>query len=485
MDCIVLPKALQEDAVKLAHQGSHAGQTGLARRLRYHFYFHGMNELVQKHINDCFDCQLFTDKKCSELLKHHKVPNRCWETVAVDLFGPLPSKKHVVVIQDLASRFPVAKLVQSTSAQKVLPAIGETYDLLGNPENQLSDNGPPFNSKAMQDFANQRSINIQKTPPLHPSANPVETFMKPLGKAMKIARRNHIPEKKAISDLLESYRDTPHPSTGIPPNAMIFRDQPQTHFPRKALSDEDVKEARKRDSAIKEDRTHKLNQSKYKKNSLIEIGDQVLKRNIRKSKFHPYFEPDDYKVIEILGGGSVVKIQRQEDMKVFLRHPDDIKKNTAPMPKMYKPQVQSQESSMEQWRALVMSGKAYEDDYRDSSDETDTDNAIRELPHAPVAADLQPQATPIRAPPNTPVAVDLQPQATPIRVPPNTPQTSPRFPVDAQGGRTPAGRGRGRPRGGRQPPQLAPPPAPPMFDREEMPVLSPAIRRSERVAQRL
>ena len=132
-----------------------------------------------------------------------------------------------------------------------------------------------------------------------------------------------------------------------------------------------------------------------------------------------------------------------------------------------------------------MSGKAYEDDYRDSSDETDTDNAIRELPHAPVAADLQPQTTPIRAPPNTPVAVDLQPQATPIRVPPNTPQTSPRFPVDAQGGRTPAGRGRGRPRGGRQPPQLAPPPAPPMFDREEMPVLSPAIRRSERVAQRL
>ena len=99
-----------------------------------------MNEMVKKHIEECSDCEIFTDKKCSEPLKHHKVPKRCWETVAVDLFGPLPSKNHVVVIQDLSSRFPVAKLVKSTSALNVLPTLAETYDLLGNPEYQLSDN---------------------------------------------------------------------------------------------------------------------------------------------------------------------------------------------------------------------------------------------------------------------------------------------------------------------------------------------------------
>ena len=36
---------------------------------------------------------------------------------SVDLFGPLPSKNHIVVIQDFASRYPIAKLVKSTNAK--------------------------------------------------------------------------------------------------------------------------------------------------------------------------------------------------------------------------------------------------------------------------------------------------------------------------------------------------------------------------------
>ena len=38
----------------------------------------------------------------------------------------------------------------------------------------------------MTDFAKENGVTLQKTPPFYPSANPVETFMRPLGKAMKI-----------------------------------------------------------------------------------------------------------------------------------------------------------------------------------------------------------------------------------------------------------------------------------------------------------
>ena len=31
-------------------------------------------------------------------------------------------------------------------------------------QNQLSDNGPPFNSKSMEQFAKKRNINVQKIP---------------------------------------------------------------------------------------------------------------------------------------------------------------------------------------------------------------------------------------------------------------------------------------------------------------------------------
>ena len=75
----------------------------------------------------------------------------------------------------------------------------------------------------MENFATKRNIELQKIPPLHPSANPVETFMWPLGKTMKIAQHNKTPENEALEKLLVNYRDTPHPAIGVIPSAMLFR----------------------------------------------------------------------------------------------------------------------------------------------------------------------------------------------------------------------------------------------------------------------
>ena len=119
-----------------------------------------MEDKINKFLSSCLQCCSFNDKKTSQPIGRHKVPDKCWDTVAVDLFGPMPSKHHVVVVQDLASRYPAAKLVSSTSADKVLPILSEIYDNLGNPQKQISDNGPPFNSKAMDIFAEKRGINL-------------------------------------------------------------------------------------------------------------------------------------------------------------------------------------------------------------------------------------------------------------------------------------------------------------------------------------
>ena len=50
-------------------------------------------------------------------MKPNKLPDGCWKETSVDLFGPLLSKNHTVVIQDLASYYPTAKLVKSTNAK--------------------------------------------------------------------------------------------------------------------------------------------------------------------------------------------------------------------------------------------------------------------------------------------------------------------------------------------------------------------------------
>ena len=46
----------------------------------------------------------------------------------MDLYGPMPSSRHVVVVHDLASRYPAAKLGSSTKAEEVLPVLADIYD---------------------------------------------------------------------------------------------------------------------------------------------------------------------------------------------------------------------------------------------------------------------------------------------------------------------------------------------------------------------
>ena len=321
-DRIILPQSLHAEAVRLAHQGSHTGQSGITRRLRYHFFFHGMDEIVREFVNGCQLCQVFTDKKTREPIMPHKVPEKSWSEVAVDLFGPMPTSKHVVVVQDMASRFPVAKIVASTKAEKVIPAMADIYDTYGNPDTQLSDNGPPFNSIAMQQFASRRGIELKKTPPLHPSSNPAETFMKPLGKAMKMAIDSSNSLQTALTHLLNNYRDTPHPATGLPPSAMLFRDPPNSVFPRVAVSDKQIQVARKQDVESKLERQVDVNSSKYKKRSEVGIGDWVLIRNFnKKSKFDPLFQPKPCMVKQSENGWVVL----ERDGSSYRRHLDDIK----------------------------------------------------------------------------------------------------------------------------------------------------------------
>ena len=134
----------------------------------------------------------------------------------------------------------------------------------------------------MDTFAKEMNITLEKAPPMHPSANPAETLMKSVGKTMKIAAYNHVPEKKALSELLSNYRDTPHPSTCIAPAAMMFRDSHQTTFPRMPVSEEAVKLPREQDLNTKYSREKKINASKYCVSSDFK-GDNVLLRNFEKS----------------------------------------------------------------------------------------------------------------------------------------------------------------------------------------------------------
>ena len=325
---IILPEALHDIAIKKAHQGAHPGMSGMKRRLRSHFWFPKMDAKIEKFVSGCHDCQMFTNKRTKHTLTPLATPGKAWENVSIDLFGPMPDHKHVVVVLDSASRFPAAKIVPGTGSRPVIKAIDDIYTDYGQPSSHRTDNGPPFSSEEFANYSLRKGIEHVKTYPYHPQANPAETFMKPLGKAMKSAHHHHESKEDALKALLTSYRSTPHLATGEAPGDVMLRSGYGTEFPRKSLSDDAVNAAFHHDQLQKSQRGCNINASKHRMPFNVAVGSQVYIRNQRSSKFQPIFGPEVFTVVDVANGGVVVRNNINE--ATYTRHLDDIK--LAPQP---------------------------------------------------------------------------------------------------------------------------------------------------------
>ena len=170
--------------------------------------------------------------------------------------------------------------------------------------------------------------------------------MKPLGKIMKAAYYNNTDKEEALKQLLISYRSTPHPATGEPPGAIVFRNGYNSDFPRRAIDDEAAEAAFQLDNNKKSSHGHNVNSSKHRKKSSYAIGDKVYIRNHIRSKFQPLFGPETFKFISLGNGGAIV--EKEKDRTTYRRHLDDIK--LAPCEEMHRGKSNStQEESNILW----------------------------------------------------------------------------------------------------------------------------------------
>lgn len=86
-----------------------------------------------------------------------------------------------------------------------------------------TDNGPPFNSNDLKEFAGEVGFRHKKVTPRHPKAQgQVEGFNKLVNKTITIAHQEGINVHEATYDILQAIRDTPHPATGKSPYDLMM-----------------------------------------------------------------------------------------------------------------------------------------------------------------------------------------------------------------------------------------------------------------------
>ena len=79
--------------------------------------------------------------------------------------------------------------------------------------------------------------------------------------------------KRQVNELVQSYRTTPHPATGLAPGDMLFRYGYRSEFPSNQCSEKDIMDAVERDREQKFARSSSINDSAKRQKSDYHVGD--------------------------------------------------------------------------------------------------------------------------------------------------------------------------------------------------------------------
>ncbi|GFX77620.1 retrovirus-related Pol polyprotein from transposon 412 [Trichonephila clavipes] len=131
-------------------------------------------------VKNCSDCIKYkaSNQKPSGLLQT-PAPAQRFETLAIDLFGPLPESKYgkrwILIIEDCTTKWvELFALPNATAKECAITLIEEVLLRYGIPRHLISDNGTQFMSAVMQQICYLLNIHQSLIPVYPPQANPVE-----------------------------------------------------------------------------------------------------------------------------------------------------------------------------------------------------------------------------------------------------------------------------------------------------------------------
>jgi transposase InsO family protein len=233
----VVPKSKVRDLLSLAHDhptAAHLGRRKTLFRLASRFTWSHMRRDVIAYVRACPLCQQYKPSTLPSggLMKPILV-HEPWNTVGIDLTGPLPKTRqgnlYILVVIDYFTKwvelFPLPNTKAKTIAQLFLD---EVICRFGFPVRLISDNGVQFVSSIFTNVCQSLGIQHQRTPLYHPQANLCERVnrtLKPLLAAL--AHHDHKSWDLKLPQIAFALRTAPSDSTEQSPAFLMFGRHPR------------------------------------------------------------------------------------------------------------------------------------------------------------------------------------------------------------------------------------------------------------------
>ena len=114
--------------------------------------FSQRDKMVDTKIKSCLACQAAIYVPTRDPLKQTKLPDRPWQCIDMDFWGPLPNGEYLLLMMDEYTRYSEVEFPKSTSSQAVIQHIDRDFSRHGFPDSVKTDGGPPFSGSANHEY---------------------------------------------------------------------------------------------------------------------------------------------------------------------------------------------------------------------------------------------------------------------------------------------------------------------------------------------
>ena len=174
-------KDIKEEILRENHNSvdvGHPGQHRMQELIKRTYWWPGLNEDVKKYVQGCVKCQqnkVQHQKKAGEL-HPLEIPEGLWQDISIDMIGLLPRSNEmdtILVIVDCFTKMIRLKATMTSLSSEGVAKIyrDKIWKIYGIPKTILSDRGPQFASKFMEDLTRVLGTKRKLSTAYHPQTD--------------------------------------------------------------------------------------------------------------------------------------------------------------------------------------------------------------------------------------------------------------------------------------------------------------------------